>query len=138
MSSAISLTAAPTTVERTQVPSRHLWQRRYARVLRITDIAIVVVAVVLALTLRFGVPSATAEVIYLIYAVIAATVVIVWLSFLSVFRSREPKILGGGPEEYRRVFTATVSAFGAIAIVSMVAKLELTRGYLAIAHQAVP
>jgi exopolysaccharide biosynthesis polyprenyl glycosylphosphotransferase len=133
MSSAISLAAAPAAVEPVSLPrpARHVWQRRYAQVLRVADGTVVMAAVVLALTLRFGVPPTGA--VYLMYAVVAATVVLIWLACLSVFRSREPKILGGGSEEYRRVFTATLSAFGAIAIVSMVAKLELTRGYLAIA-----
>ena len=115
-------------------PPRRVWQRRYARTLRITDAIVVVTAVLLAQWLRFGaVPGIGAKVSGLAYLAISASVVLVWMLFLTIYRVRAPKILGAGPDEYRRVWAATVAAFGSIAIMSMLARLELARGYFAIA-----
>ncbi|MEE2567922.1 sugar transferase [Pseudarthrobacter sp. J64] len=41
--------------------------------------------------------------------------------------------MGIGSEEYRRIITATLSVFGALAIVSMLIKFDIARGYIAIA-----
>jgi exopolysaccharide biosynthesis polyprenyl glycosylphosphotransferase len=42
-------------------------------------------------------------------------------------------VIGSGGEEYRRVWSATLSSFGAIVVVSTLFHLEVARGYLAIA-----
>jgi exopolysaccharide biosynthesis polyprenyl glycosylphosphotransferase len=56
-----------------------------------------------------------------------------WLAALIIYRTRAPQVVGGGFEEYRRVWTATVSLFGFIAVLSTVFRLDIARGYLAIA-----
>ncbi|MDI9985558.1 sugar transferase, partial [Rhodococcus ruber] len=45
-------------------------------------------------------------------------------------------VIGSGYEDYQRVSSGTLRLFGAIAIVSLVFKLDLARGYLAIALPA--
>lgn len=67
------------------------------------------------------------------YTVVSIVLAVVWLLALTVNRTRSRRITGAGPEEYRRVWTATLSVFGAAAMVSMLFKLEIARGYLAIA-----
>ena len=44
-----------------------------------------------------------------------------------------PRLLGNGVEETRRVLTATLSVFGVLAVFSMLFRLDIARGYLAIA-----
>jgi exopolysaccharide biosynthesis polyprenyl glycosylphosphotransferase len=135
MSSAISLNTAPE-VDLAPRPSlrRPVWQRRYARILRITDVSVVIIAVGLAQWLRFGTASGVGlEIFNLRYSIVSMAVVAIWALFLTIYRSRAPQILGAGPEEYRRVAVGTLSAFGAIAIVSMLVKFDFARGYLAIA-----
>ena len=58
---------------------------------------------------------------------------IIWLVALAGFRSRSPRLTGTGIEEYRRVLTASFWTFGAIAIVALLLKLDIARGYLAVA-----
>ena len=72
---------------------------------------------------------------YLNYYVPAFSVlfVIVWLSALAGFRTRSPRLIGTGIEEYRRVVAASFWTFGAIAIVTLLLKLDIARGYLAVA-----
>ncbi len=67
------------------------------------------------------------------YSVLLA---IIWLTTLAGFRSRSPRYIGVGIEEYRRVVTASLWTFGAIAMAELLVKLEISRGYLAVALPA--
>jgi exopolysaccharide biosynthesis polyprenyl glycosylphosphotransferase len=60
----------------------------------------------------------------------------VWLSALAGFHTRSPRLIGSGLEEYRRVVAASFWTFGAIAIVALLLKLDVARGYLAVAVPA--
>jgi exopolysaccharide biosynthesis polyprenyl glycosylphosphotransferase len=63
----------------------------------------------------------------------SALFAIVWLMALAGFHSRSPRLVGTGVEEYRRVFAASFWTFGAIAIVTLLLKVDIARGYLAVA-----
>jgi exopolysaccharide biosynthesis polyprenyl glycosylphosphotransferase len=119
-----------------QVFERTRWQRRYAAKLQITDFVVVCAAVVLAQYVRFG-PTLSPPG-YLKYYVPAFSVlfVIVWLSALAGFHTRSPRLIGTGIEEFRRVVAASFWTFGAIAIVTLLLKLDIARGYLAVALPA--
>lgn len=115
------------------VPARASWQPRYIRWLKVCDTTVVVLAVVVAQRLRFG--EAGKDLVYwkVDYTVVSIVLVVAWLLALAIYRTRSRRITGAGPEEYRRVWTATLSVFGAVAMASMLFKLEIARGYLAIA-----
>jgi exopolysaccharide biosynthesis polyprenyl glycosylphosphotransferase len=87
------------------------------------------VAVVLAQVLRFG-TSARA---LLLAGLFSAALIALWLCALAIFRTRSPRVIGAGLEEYRLVVSATVWTFGAIAIVTLLARVDVARGYLAVA-----
>lgn len=63
----------------------------------------------------------------------APCIVLLWMAMLSVFRTRHPRIVGVGSDEYRRLLTASLLAGAAVAIVSYALQLDLARGYVAIA-----
>lgn len=111
------------------------WQRGYARWLVCSDTVVAVAVVLLAQGLRFG--SVTGESLALYsnvdYAFVSAAVLAGWLAALAVQHSRAPQVLGHGLEEYRRVWTATLAVFAIVALVSSVFRLEIARGYLALA-----
>jgi exopolysaccharide biosynthesis polyprenyl glycosylphosphotransferase len=112
------------------------WQRRYILRLRLTDSIVVASVVALAQMLRFGAltgGSLDTGVNLVDYPLVSVLIAAVWLGALGVYRSRAPQVIGGGLEEYRRVWSATLSLFGVIAVVSMLFHLEIARGYLAIA-----
>jgi exopolysaccharide biosynthesis polyprenyl glycosylphosphotransferase len=115
-------------------PSRHSetvsWRARYARALSVIDVVSVIMAVAVAQWLRFGGLQAYRDIDY---AIISVAVAAAWLILLSIYRARSPRVIGDGAEEYRRVWLATISVFGGVAIVSMLFKLEIARGYLMIA-----
>lgn len=120
----------------TQVFERTRWQRRYATKLQITDCMVVCTAVALAQYVRFGPTLEPGG--YPKYYVPGFSIlfVIVWLSALAALHTRSPRLIGTGVEEYRRVVTASFWTFGAIAIVTLLLKLDIARGYLAVALPA--
>jgi exopolysaccharide biosynthesis polyprenyl glycosylphosphotransferase len=119
-----------------QVFERTAWQRRYAAKLQITDGVVVCAAVMLAQYVRFG-PTLSPPG-YIKYYVVGFSVlfVIVWLSALAGFHTRSPRLIGTGIEEFRRVVAASFWTFGAVAIVTLLLKLDIARGYLAVALPA--
>ncbi len=115
--------------------NRRNWQQSYISRLIWSDVIVVVLAVVVAHTLRFGQGdlSTTEPVSELSYALISAGLVGLWLITLSLFRTRSRRVIGAGHSEYQRVVSSTARLFGFIAIIALVFRLELARGYLAIA-----
>ncbi len=110
------------------------WQRGYSRRLVAVDLLGVVLAVGLAQWLRFGaLPGTTPTYQYWNYTAVSLAIGVGWMLALSINRSRSPRVIGTGAEEYRRVWLATLSVFGGVAIMSMVFKLDIARGYLMIA-----
>jgi exopolysaccharide biosynthesis polyprenyl glycosylphosphotransferase len=105
------------------------WPRTYAGWLAVTDTISVVVAVGLAQLVRFGRFDGGSRAYLGVSIVIAAA----WLLALRINHSRSHRVIGSGAEEYRRVWLGTISMFGGIAILSMLLKLEIARGYLAVA-----
>lgn len=84
--------------------------------------------------LRFGVdpnigglPEDTA---YIWFSIVLA---IAWWLMLGAWNSRQNRILGSGPDEYKRVAAASLWLFGLIAIVSYVLRIDTARGYVGIA-----
>jgi exopolysaccharide biosynthesis polyprenyl glycosylphosphotransferase len=128
-----SRVAEPTT--RLSDGFRPSWTRSYARRLALTDAAAIVGSVAIAQLVRFGADPATlsSEVVVYSYTAVSAVLILAWFSVLILSRSREPRVLGTGVEEYRRVARATAALFGTIAVASYLLKLEVARGYLAVA-----
>jgi exopolysaccharide biosynthesis polyprenyl glycosylphosphotransferase len=53
-----------------------------------------------------------------------------WLVFLSIFKSRDSKIVGSDLSEYRRVLNASLSVLGFLAFVSLYFKVDVSRLYV--------
>lgn len=110
------------------------WHRGFARRVAVTDVASVAIALSTAQLLRFGATSpelgayGSAD-----YTTLSAIIALVWIASLWTNRTYAAQIVGAGVEEYQRLVVATLSVFGLIAIISMLFKLEIARGYLAIA-----
>jgi exopolysaccharide biosynthesis polyprenyl glycosylphosphotransferase len=105
------------------------WSRGYRRRLTVSDGVIVAASVGAAFLARFGFDSTDLGGLDELYWPIGFAVVAAWMVLLAAFRSRDPRILGVGLAEYRSVATASVIAFGSLAIVFLVAKLEIARGF---------
>ena len=112
------------------------WQSTYARWLALTDLIAIVAAVGIAQWIRFGsAPSGGALPLLrnITYLEVSAAIALGWMAALTINGARSTRVIGSGVEEYRRVWWATISVFGTVAIISMLFKLELARGYLMVA-----
>ena len=117
------------------VPPASRWIEAYRARLTVGDLAVVLVAVVAAQLVRFGVTgdSVLLQASMISYSLVSALLVGLWTLALSLFHSRESRIIGSGPEEYRRIAHASFALFGSVAILAYLLKLDLARGYLLVA-----
>ncbi|WP_426002669.1 sugar transferase [Paenarthrobacter sp. NyZ202] len=53
-----------------------------------------------------------------------------WMAALEVYRTRDPKVLGVGPEEYKRVLSASLRVFGFLGILAVVFHLESVSSFV--------
>ncbi|WP_371829980.1 sugar transferase [Rhodococcoides trifolii] len=115
--------------------ARHVWEQKYVKNLRVTDTIAVIVSVGVAQWVRFGAVESSVTVGHtdLMYTAISVGLAALWLASLAIFRTRSPRVIGTGAEEYRRIVSATLRLFGAVAIAALIFKGDPARGYLAIA-----
>ncbi|MBY4127357.1 sugar transferase [Rhodococcus fascians] len=113
--------------------SRHVWEEQYIKRLRVTDVIAVVASVALAQIVRFGDVATTALLSTKTHTGVSVVLAVLWVAFLAIFRTRSPRVIGSGAEEYRRIVSATFRLFGVIAIASLLFRIEFARLYLAIA-----
>lgn len=113
---------------------RGSWRRSYARSMAQTDAAVVAATVLTADLLWIprgsNVVLAGGEVTPVPYWLVSVLLLGVWLIALEAFQTRDPRFVGSGATEYRRVVEASVVVFGLIAISSYVGAVELGRAYL--------
>jgi exopolysaccharide biosynthesis polyprenyl glycosylphosphotransferase len=108
------------------------WSRKYERRLFLSDFFVVALVMLVAQALRFGWnpqlpvvgPSAPP------YWFVSAGIGLLWLFMLSWTRSREPRILGHGAQEFQRVMTASWYTFSFVAMVGFLTQWHISRGYL--------
>lgn len=109
------------------------WQRQYSARLLLTDSVVVTGAVMLAQYVRFGSTPTSPGYLNQYVTAYSLFIAIVWLLTLGGFHIRSQRVIGAGIEEYRRVIAASFVTFGAIAMAELLMKLEISRGYLAVA-----
>ncbi|MEW1806511.1 sugar transferase [Pseudarthrobacter sp. NPDC080039] len=102
----------------------------------VSDACVVIWAIAGAYVIRFGWEPESTEAHDVIYAWVALLLSVAWWLMLGAWSSRQNRILGSGPEEYRRVAAASLWLFGFVAIFSYVLKLETARGFVGIALPA--
>jgi hypothetical protein len=93
------------------------WGRRYRDRLRLTDSAIVVIAILAAVAARraFVNPAVMAEESTLVTIGMPVLMATIWLLALTAFKTRDLHLIGVGSPEYKRVLNATATAFGIVA-----------------------
>ncbi len=101
-----------------------------------SDLVVVCVAVLMAQVVRFGESLTAPGYPHYYLPLLSALFAMAWMSALGGLRTRSPRLIGAGVEEYRRVVAASFWTFGAIAIVTLLLKLDIARGYLAVALPA--
>lgn len=106
-------------------PSGREWARYLARFLRLTDTLLVVVAVFVGYVIRFDGGHSFAESRdNALGGALALGLVVLWIGALHFYRTRDPKVLGVGSNEYKRIAVATTRVFGLLAVFLVVFRLE--------------
>ncbi|WP_165065003.1 sugar transferase [Marisediminicola senii] len=111
------------------------WASSYRRRLIATDTAVIVLSVTGAFAARFwwgATPLQFGEIVAH-YLVITAVIMTSWLVALTVYRSREQRLMGAGVAEYRRVAAASFVAFGLLAIAFQILEIDVARGFFVLA-----
>ena len=132
---AVAATRAFEPADRVSEGVKSRWTRSYVRRLAVTDAGALAASLAIAQLVRFGTDPATlrSDSMMHSYTAVSTALFLAWFSALILFRSREPRVVSSGAEEYRRVVRASTTLFGTVAIVSYLLKLEVARGYLAVA-----
>lgn len=101
----------------------------------VVDLLCIIWATIGAQIARFGISEQSLDIANhrAPYTLISVLLIGTWWIVLGAWGSREERVLGYGPEEYKRVITSTLWLFGAVAIISYVFQLDTARGYVAIA-----
>jgi len=102
--------------------------------IRITDLLVIIWAVLGAMIIRFG--SAAAASPELEYITFIVMLVATWVLMLHLHDAYDSRLLGHGPEEYKVVAKASFQLFAVLAILSYLLRLEVARGFVAIAMPA--
>jgi exopolysaccharide biosynthesis polyprenyl glycosylphosphotransferase len=111
------------------------WARRYSRALLAVDAVVVALTVLLAGAVRFGVDAeeALAGAPALTYQVLSVLLWAVWLGLLALRGCYDDKVVGVGPEEYKRVLWTSVLLLAGIAVVAYLSRVDIARGWVAVA-----
>jgi len=112
------------------------WQTQTSRNLRIVDAFVILWAVAGAYVIRFGIEPASGSGQDASYAWLSVALAATWWFMLGAWNSRQSRILGAGPDEYKRVGAASLWLFGLVAIFSYVFRVDTARGYVGIALPA--
>jgi hypothetical protein len=103
---------------------------RFRRALIAVDAATISLAVALSYMIS-GITAGSrivGDIPFVSYEFVALAVLLGWLAALAAVDAHDPKVLGAGSVEYRRILAGTIHLFGAIAIASYLVKAELSRG----------
>ena len=127
--------------EATQVKQHAL--SGFLRRIAITDLLVITWAVFGAEVLRFGsnaveatLPGSDDTNLNSRYTAFSIALIVAWVFMLRVHGTYDKRLLGHGPEEYKALATASFRLFGVVTVISYVLKIDLARGYVAIAMPA--
>lgn len=113
---------------------RH-WASHYRVRLTITDTVIVLASVSAAFMIRFGAGDVVPNLLAFPfgYGAISLLIVGAWLAALTVGHTRDSRVVGMGLSEYKLVAESSALAFGLLAILFLIAQVDIARGYFLIA-----
>jgi exopolysaccharide biosynthesis polyprenyl glycosylphosphotransferase len=107
------------------------WVARYQRRLIAVDAACGLLAGLAALLGRF-----TGDTQPLPYVAATWGLPLVWVAWVAMLGGYDPRFIGLGSEEFRRLMNSAISLMAGIAVVSYATKLNFARGYVLIALPA--
>ena len=121
-------------------PPRAAWVGAYTWRLLVTDLASVCVAVVGSQFLWFGLSNRNVNLpltgIEVNYSLTSVLLVAGWMLILRIYDTRDSRVVGSGLTEYARTANASLRLFGLVAIIALLLKIDVARGYIITAFPA--
>lgn len=120
-------------------PTGRNWRSRLSRGLIVTDFLVLVWVVFGVQIACFGVDSANVSFqgalddLAVNYSTVSVVLIAAWMIVLKIYDTRDARIIGSGPMEYRLIADASLRLFGLVAIVAFLFHINLARGYILIA-----
>nr|WP_245647194.1 sugar transferase [Microtetraspora niveoalba] len=108
------------------------WASRYRFHAALLDVASALLAGTAAVAARFG--EVTPYVAP--YVVMSALLPLLWVCSVGINRAYEPRLIGVGSEEFRRIAQSGFTLTAAVAIAAYVTKTDVARGYVVLALPA--
>jgi exopolysaccharide biosynthesis polyprenyl glycosylphosphotransferase len=135
--------AARHRADRSAIPASPDLLSAFVRRVGITDLAVIIWAVLGAQLVRFGPYAGEAKLslnsstyIDLQYTTFTTLLILGWVLMLRLHGAYDHRLLGHGPHEFKVVAAASFQLFGVVTIVSYLLRLEVARGFVAIAMPA--
>lgn len=116
--------------ERVPVAEQRAWVRRHIRVAVAADFGCALAAGLVALFGRFAHPFHD---FLLPYQILTVVLPFVWVAAVAVGRGYQPRFIGLGSDEFRRVLNVGVTLTAAVAVVAYATKTDVARGYVVVA-----
>src|SRR5580658_956349 len=111
------------------LPGTRAWTSAYLRRVALADLACALAAGAVAARVRFGGQAY----LPLTYLGLTCGLPIAWWMSVLLAGGYNPRFIGLGTDEFRRILNAAVYLTAGVAIISYTAKLDLARGYITIA-----
>ena len=111
------------------IPGTRAWTSAYLRRVALADLACALAAGAVAARVRFGGEAY----LPLTYLGLTCGLPIAWWMSVLLAGGYNPRFIGFGSDEFRRILNAAVYLTAGVALISYVAKLDLARGYVTIA-----
>lgn len=115
--------------------ARPSWYTIQARRILVADALMVVITLLVTYLANFGTRTAFVDWAFpgTPYVLVLIPMGVVWFVMLTFAESRQRQLMQGDIEEFRRVVSSTVQAFGIFAITAYLLQLQLSRMYFLIA-----
>ena len=121
--------AARTADRDTVIPGTKAWTGAYLRRAALADWTCALVAGAVAAKVRFGGQAN----LPLTYLSLTCGLPLAWWMSVLLAGGYDTRFIGFGSDEFRRILSAAVNLTAVVAVISYAAKLDLARGYMAIA-----
>ena len=116
--------------ERLPAAEQQAWVRRHIRAAVVADFGCALAAALVALFARFAHPFHD---FLLPYQLLTIGLPFVWVAAVAIGRGYQPRFIGLGSDEFRRVLNVGVTLTAAVAVLAYATKVDVARGYVVVA-----
>lgn len=111
------------------------WAQKYQAKLRFTDTVVVIAVAAIAAAIHGGLAfdAARMSAQQIGEYLLAGAIALIWIAALAAFHTRDPRVIGVGSAEYKRVAAASLTTFGVLAFTVIVLRITVARELFSLA-----